>query len=83
LFFKRGGNKRDKKLVRINRFFTKENIHPYDQINWVKRNAKIPGSGFKMEDVDFPDFYSQNAVNIIAEKYFKVNKGKQETSLKN
>jgi ribonucleoside-diphosphate reductase alpha chain len=76
------GNKRDKKLVKINRFFTKENIHPYDQINWVKRNAEIPGSGFKMEDVEFPDFYSQNAVNIIAEKYFKVNKGKQETSLK-
>jgi hypothetical protein len=27
------GNKKDKKLVKINRFFTKENIHPYDQIN--------------------------------------------------
>jgi len=66
----------------IQRFFTKEGIHPYDEVNWVKRTAEIPGSGFKMENVEFPDFYTQNAVNIIAEKYFKVNKGKQETSLK-
>ena len=66
----------------IQRFFTKEGIHPYEEVNWVKRTAEIPGSGFKMENVEFPDFYSQNAVNIIAEKYFKVNKGKQETSLK-
>ncbi len=66
----------------ITRFFTKENVHPYDEVNWVKRNAEIPGSGFKMENVEFPDFYSQNAVNIIASKYFKVNRGKQETSLK-
>jgi ribonucleoside-diphosphate reductase alpha chain len=66
----------------ITRFFTKEGVHPYDEVNWVKRNAEIPGSGFKMENVEFPDFYSQNAVNIIASKYFKVNRGKQETSLK-
>ena len=66
----------------INRFFTKENIHPYEEVNWVKRTAEIPGAGFKMENVEFPDFYSQNAVNIIAEKYFKVINGKQEISLK-
>ena len=66
----------------IQRFFTRENIHPYDEVNWVKRTAEIPGSGFKMENVEFPDFYSQNAVNIIAEKYFKIVNGKQETSLK-
>jgi hypothetical protein len=62
-------------LVKINRFFTKENIHTYDQVNWVKRNAETAGSGFKMEDLEFPDFYNynQNTVNIIAEKYFKVN----------
>jgi len=60
----------------ITRFFTKRNVHPYDEVNWVKRNAEIPGSGFKMENVEFPDFYSQNSVNIIAYKYFKVNRGK-------
>jgi ribonucleoside-diphosphate reductase alpha chain len=66
----------------IQRFFTKEDVHPYDEVNWIKTKAEIPGSDFKMEDVEFPDFYSQNAINIIASKYFKVNRGKQEKSLK-
>ncbi|GBD34593.1 Vitamin B12-dependent ribonucleotide reductase [bacterium HR35] len=70
------------KISFIKRFFTKENVHPYDEVNWIKTTAEIPGSGFRMEDVEFPDFYSQNAINIIASKYFKVNKGKQEKSLK-
>jgi ribonucleoside-diphosphate reductase alpha chain len=66
----------------IQRFFTKTNIHPYDEVKWIKTKAEIPGSDFNMEDVEFPDFYSQNAINIIASKYFKVNRGKQEKSLK-
>jgi ribonucleoside-diphosphate reductase alpha chain len=66
----------------IKRFFTKANIHPYDEVKWIKTKAEIPGSDFKMEDVEFPDFYSQNAINIIASKYFKINRGKQEKSLK-
>ena len=66
----------------VQRFFTKENIHPYDEVKWIRTKAEIPGSDFKMEDVEFPNFYSQNAINIIASKYFKVNKGKQEKSLK-
>jgi len=64
------------------RFFTKANIHPYDEVKWIKTKAEIPGSDFKMENVEFPDFYSQNAINIIASKYFKINRGKQEKSLK-
>ena len=72
----------NKKFLKIQRFFTKKTIHPYKEVKWVKRTAEIPGSDFKLENVEFPDFYSQNAVNIIASKYFKVNRGKQETSLK-
>jgi ribonucleoside-diphosphate reductase alpha chain len=66
----------------VQRFFTKINVHPYDEVKWIKTKAEIPGSDFKMEAVEFPDFYSQNAINIIASKYFKVNRGKQEKSLK-
>jgi ribonucleoside-diphosphate reductase alpha chain len=66
----------------IKRFFTKTKVHPYDEVKWIKTKAEIPGSDFKMEDVEFPDFYSQNAINIIASKYFKINRGKQEKSLK-
>lgn len=75
-------NKTVSKFKFLNRFFTKPKIHPYDEINWIKTTAEIPNSGFKLEGVEFPDFYSQNAINIISSKYFKVNKGKQETSLK-
>lgn len=57
------------------RFFTEEGTHPYDQFNWVKRESKIvnPATGkvvFEQQDVEFPDFWSQNAINIVAQKYF-------------
>jgi hypothetical protein len=68
------------KIFYKNKYLAK--VHPYDEVKWIKTKAEIPGSDFKMEDVEFPDFYSQNAINIIASKYFKVNRGKQEKSLK-
>jgi ribonucleoside-diphosphate reductase alpha chain len=59
----------------VARYFTEEGTHPYDQLNWVKRDSKIvnPGTGktvFEQKDVEFPDFWSQNAINIVAQKYF-------------
>ena len=57
------------------RYFTKEGVHPYDTFTWVERNSKIvsPGSGkvvFEQKHVEFPDAWSQNAVNIVSQKYF-------------
>lgn len=59
----------------VARYFTSEGTHPYDQFTWVKRESKIvnPGSGktvFEQKDAEFPDFWSQNAINIVAQKYF-------------
>lgn len=59
----------------VARYFTEENTHPYDMFTWVKRESKIvnPGTGktvFEQQDVEFPDFWSQNAINIVAQKYF-------------
>ena len=59
----------------VARYFTEVGTHPYDQLNWVKRESKIvnPGSGkvvFEQHDVEFPEFWSQNAINIVAQKYF-------------
>jgi len=59
----------------VARYFTEEGTHPYDQLDWVKRESKIvnPGNGkvvFEQQDVEFPDFWSQNAINIVAQKYF-------------
>jgi ribonucleoside-diphosphate reductase alpha chain len=59
----------------VARYFTEAGTHPYDQLNWVKRESKIvnPATGkvvFEQQDVEFPEFWSQNAINIVAQKYF-------------
>lgn len=57
------------------RYFTEEGTDVYDQFTWTKRDSKIsnPASGetvFEQKDLEFPDFWSQNAINIVAQKYF-------------
>ena len=59
----------------LSRYFTEEGTHPYDMLTWVKRDSKIvsPGSGktvFEQKQVEFPDTWSLNAVNIVSQKYF-------------
>ena len=65
------------------RYFTKEGTDPYDQFEWVSRDSKIsnPGTGevvFEQNGLDFPDFWSQNAINIVAQKYFHGTPGTPE-----
>ncbi|MBI2669555.1 MAG: vitamin B12-dependent ribonucleotide reductase [Candidatus Yanofskybacteria bacterium] len=54
---------------------------PYDSIKWEKRTAEITNEKgkvfFKQNGVEVPEFWSQNATNIVASKYFR---GKLETS---
>ncbi len=63
------------------RFFSHENIHPYDEIQWEKRRAVIFGSKgdvvFEQNDVEVPTFWSQTATDIVAEKYFSGHIGKE------
>jgi ribonucleoside-diphosphate reductase alpha chain len=58
----------------IRRYFTKPGTHPFDAIEWEIREARI-GHGdkvsFKQSDVEFPKSWSQNATNIVAQKYFR------------
>ncbi|HET7236231.1 MAG TPA: vitamin B12-dependent ribonucleotide reductase [Actinomycetota bacterium] len=58
------------------RYFTKDGVHPFDQIEWETRDAVIPnykegGNAFEQRDVEFPASWSQNATNIVAQKYFR------------
>jgi ribonucleoside-diphosphate reductase alpha chain len=58
------------------RYFTKEGVHPFDEIEWELRDAVIPnfkdgGNAFEQRDVEFPVTWSQNATNIVAQKYFR------------
>ncbi|MGZ5353520.1 MAG: vitamin B12-dependent ribonucleotide reductase [Actinomycetota bacterium] len=58
------------------RYFTRDGVHPYDEIEWEPRDAVIPnykegGNAFEQRDVEFPVTWSQNATNIVAQKYFR------------
>ncbi len=59
----------------VGRLFTDPKTQAYDQINWVKQDSIIsnPMTGkavFEQKDVEFPESWSQNAINIVAQKYF-------------
>ncbi len=58
----------------IERFFTSPGTHPFDAVEWELRDARI-GHGdrvaFEQERVEFPKSWSQNATNIVAQKYFR------------
>jgi ribonucleoside-diphosphate reductase alpha chain len=58
------------------RHFTKAGTHPFDQVEWEVRDAVIPnykegGNAFEQRGVEFPVSWSQNATNIVAQKYFR------------
>jgi len=58
----------------IRRLFTSAEEHPFDAVEWETRDARI-GHGdrvaFEQTDVEFPKSWSQNATNIVAQKYFR------------
>jgi ribonucleoside-diphosphate reductase alpha chain len=62
------------RALSIDRFFTTADTHPFESIEWEIRDARI-GHGdrvaFEQADVEFPKSWSQNATNIVAQKYFR------------
>ena len=60
--------------LRIDRRFTSPGVHPFDEIEWETRDAIIgdpAAPAFEQRDVEFPASWSQNATNIVAQKYFR------------
>jgi len=60
--------------LEVARYFTSPGVHPFDTVDWELRDARI-GHGdrvaFEQKDVEFPADWSQNATNIVAQKYFR------------
>jgi len=58
----------------IRRLLSTADTHPFDAVEWETRDARI-GHGdriaFEQTDVEFPKSWSQNATNIVAQKYFR------------
>jgi ribonucleoside-diphosphate reductase alpha chain len=69
--------------IGIRRHFTTEGVHPYDELEWDRRDARITnyrdGSvAFEQVGVEFPTSWSMNATNIVAQKYFRGTLGTPE-----
>jgi ribonucleoside-diphosphate reductase alpha chain len=70
------GMAKTKSQITLRRMFTKENIHPFDEVRWVTRDASV--ASFKQSNVEFPEFWSLNAVNITTSKYFRGKLGSSD-----
>jgi len=72
---------RSGRALTIERLFTEPGTHPFDAVEWEVRDARI-GHGdrvaFEQKDVEFPKSWSQNATNIVAQKYFRGQLGSPE-----
>src|SRR3712207_6649008 len=58
----------------VRRMFTKPGIHPFDEVEWEIRDARIGNPdkpAFEQHGVEFPASWSQNATNIVSQKYFR------------
>ena len=69
--------------IGLSRHFTSPGVHPYDQVAWERRDARISnykdGSvAFEQLGVEFPIGWSLNATNIVAQKYFRGAPGTPE-----
>jgi len=83
-----GSSNRAKGLT-LRRIYTREGVHPYDEVTWERRDVVMTnwrdGSvNFEQRGVEFPDFWSINAANIVTTKYFRgaVGTVQREWSLK-
>src|SRR5690349_23093686 len=83
------GGKGARKGLPMQRIHTRDGVHPYDDVTWERRDVVMTnwrdGSiNFEQRGVEFPDFWSVNAANIVTTKYFRgaVGTPQREWSLK-
>jgi len=76
------------KGLRFGRFFTPAGSHAFDLVEWERRTAAITGEKgqviFEQKDVEVPRSWSQLAINVVAQKYFRGSPGspERETSVR-
>jgi len=80
---------RSGRRLRIERVHTTPGTHPYDEVSWQRRDVVMTnwrdGSvNFEQRGVEFPEFWSVNAANIVTTKYFRgaVGSDTRESSLR-
>src|SRR3954453_12276602 len=75
--------------LRMERVYTTAGVHPYDAVTWERRDVVMTNwrdglINFEQRGVEFPDFWSVNATNIVTTKYFRgaVGSPQRESSLR-
>jgi len=72
----------------IEHFFSTPGVHPFDQLDWDRRSAKILSDTgeaiFEQDDIEVACSWSQLATKVVASKYFygDVQSGRRENSVK-
>ena len=73
----------------LQRLYTTAGVHPYDEVTWQRRDVVMTNwrdgtVNFEQRGVEFPDFWSVNATNIVTSKYFRgaVGTPARESSLR-
>ena len=79
----------ERMAIGLGRLFTSAGVHPYDEVEWEHRDARITNwkdgaVAFEQLGVEFPTSWSVNATNIVAQKYFRGTLGtpQRESSLR-
>ncbi|HPS54794.1 MAG TPA: vitamin B12-dependent ribonucleotide reductase [Sedimentisphaerales bacterium] len=74
--------------LQVDAFFSTPGIHPFDQLEWEIRSAKIASDAgdavFEQDNIEIPTTWSQLATKVVASKYFfgDIETGQRENSLK-
>ncbi len=83
-----GSHAKTVKGLRFGRHFTPPGSHAFDLVEWERRTAAITGEKgqviFEQKDVEVPRSWSQLAINVVAQKYFRGGVGtpERETSVR-
>ena len=74
--------------LRMEHFFSTPGEHPFDQLEWEMRSAKITDDSgqaiFEQDNIEVPISWSQLATKVVASKYFygDIESGRREHSVK-
>src|SRR5437899_12048555 len=80
-----GAGGKTQKGLEFRRYFTREDISPYDTVEWEYRTASITNESgeviFEQKNVEVPKTWYMTATNIVASKYFHGKKGRPEREM--
>jgi ribonucleoside-diphosphate reductase alpha chain len=85
----RKAGRAERRGLTVERVHTTAGVHPYDEVTWQRRDVVMTNwrdgtVNFEQRGVEFPEFWSVNATNIVTSKYFRGAAGsaQRESSLR-